>query len=111
MHGPAERLDAETIAGAEGGQAQAIPYDKGEHAMQLLDDVHAPTAVAFENHLRIGSCSKDRALACQQLAQLEEIINFAVEDDHIAPVSALHRLIAGSQVNDRQPAMAEEHIA
>src|SRR3989442_15784151 len=94
-HGPAERLDAETITGAKDRRAQAIPDDKGEHAMQLLDDVRSPTTVAFENNLGIGACAKGRALACEALAQLEEIINFAVENDHIAPIYALYRLIAG----------------
>src|SRR5260370_18509079 len=99
MPGPADLLDAETIAGAKGRQTLAIPDNKGEHAVQLLDDVRAPTMVAFENDFGIGVGSKDHALACELLAQLDKIINFAVEDDHIAPIRALHRLIAGCNVN------------
>src|SRR5262245_59519647 len=111
MHGPAERLNAETIAGAKGRQTLAIPEDKGEHAMQPLDDVHTPMSVTFENDFGIGVGAEDRALTCELLAQLEEIINLAVEDDYIASICTQHWLIAGGKINDRQPAMAEKHVA
>src|SRR4030095_3412518 len=90
---------------------EGIPEDKGEHPVQPLDNVRTPTTVAFENHLGIGAGSERRARSRERLTQLNEIINFTVENYDITPIATLHRLIAGGQVNNRQPTMAEEHVA
>src|SRR4030095_5473208 len=90
---------------------EGIPEDKGEHPVQPLDNVRTPTTVAFENHLGIGAGSERRARSRERLTQLNEIINFTVENYDITPIATLHRLIAGGQVNNRQPTMAEEHFA
>ena len=37
--------------------------------------------------------------------------DFAVEDDYVLPIGAVHRLIAGCEVDDSQPAMPEPHVA
>src|ERR1051325_6944994 len=100
MHSPAQRFDAKPIARSEGGRPHAIPNDKGEHPMQPLDDTRAPAPVTFENYLSIGACSERRALGSEHIPQLHKIVNFAVEHNDITPVDAVHRLIAGSQIND-----------
>ena len=43
----------------------------------------------------------------QLLAQFAEIEDLAVEDQADAVVGAQHRLVAGDQIDHRQPAMAE----
>ena len=46
----------------------------------------------------------------QLLAKGLEIVDFAVEDDHVASAGGLHRLMAGGrEVDDRQPAKADSH--
>lgn len=43
------------------------------------------------------------------LAQVAEVVDFAVEDQHAAAGGVDHRLVAGgAQVEDRQPAVAEQ---
>src|SRR5215467_13546603 len=79
--------------------------------MQPLDDVRAPATIAFENDLGIGLCPERHALPSEDSAQLNEIVDLTVEHYDITPITTLHRLIAGSQINDRQAAMAEEHVA
>ena len=44
-------------------------------------------------------------------AQLEMVVDLAVEDDRIASVGRLHRLMAASDVDDAEPSHAEAEIA
>ena len=46
----------------------------------------------------------------QLLAELEVIVDLAVEDDGEAAVRARHRLLAAANVDDRQAAMAEADL-
>src|SRR5262249_50980448 len=48
--------------------------------------------------------------ALQLSAQINKVINLAVEDNDIPAVRRYHRLVAGrSQIHYRQPAMAQRH--
>ena len=50
------------------------------------------------------------ALGFECLAQLAVIVDFAVEDDHVAPRRRDHRLVAGGrEIDDRQPPVPERN--
>ena len=68
--------------------------------MQPLNDTCTPATVALENDLRIGACPERRSLLSELMAQLNKIVNFTIENDHITSVSALHWLIARREVDD-----------
>src|SRR5579862_3997900 len=53
--------------------------------------------------------AKTVAAAIQLAPQLRVIINFSVEDDHGAAVSAHHGLIAAGEIDDLQPHGAERN--
>ena len=51
---------------------------------------------------------KRRSLLHEARSKLVEVVDFAIEDDDIAVVAAVHRLVAGSEVDNRQTAVPEE---
>jgi hypothetical protein len=100
VYSPAQRFDAETITGTEGSAPLAIPNDKSKHPVQPLDYAGAPVLITLEDDLCIRTGSKCRSLTHEQLAQFKEIVNFPIEDNNIAPIAAVHRLITGREVDN-----------
>src|SRR5262245_53814022 len=100
MHCPAEGFDTQPIAGSKSDSATAIPDDKGKHPMQSLNHLRPPTTVPLENDFRVRSRSERDSLTDKLVAQFDKVINFTVENDYIALVSTLHRLITRREVYD-----------
>ena len=55
--------------------------------------------VHLQNDFRIGMGGKMMAPLNQRLSQLDVVVNFSVEADHIIPID--HGLMPGAQINDR----------
>src|SRR5437899_1784835 len=64
-----------------------------------------------QNDLCIGAGFKNCSLTSEERAQFHEVVNFAIENNHITPVGALHWLITSCQVDNRQPPVSKEHFA
>ena len=86
-----------------------IEQREGEHAVEAMDALLAPLAIAMKNDFGVAMGAKDMALRLQFGAHFREIVDFAVEDDRQALILGQHRLRAAGQVDDRQAQMAQAH--
>ena len=106
-----ERLDAELVPGAEQLPRPAVPDGEREHTAQPVHDVLADPGVGLEQHLGVAARSQHHALLPQFGAQLDVVVDLAVEDHPVAAVGGPHRLMATlRQVDDRQPLIAQSDI-
>jgi hypothetical protein len=105
---PVQRLDPVSIAGDEERALVAIPDGEGEHAVEALDAARAPLAVGEQHDLGVGVRAKRVAARDQLVAQLAEVVEFAVVDDRQAPVLGTHRLVTGGRDVDHRQAPAGE---
>ena len=71
-----------------------IPNGKSKHAAQLVKTMLTPTAVSFEQHFGIGMAAEFYPLPFQSLANLAEVVDFAVVDDPVPGLGILHGLVA-----------------
>src|SRR6185437_15139376 len=99
MHRPAEWLYAQAITRGKHTLFATVPQNKGEHTVQVTDDIGSPTPVTFENNLRVRLRPENRSVTSKHLAQLNKIINFAVEHDDVTTIESLHRLIACCEID------------
>ncbi len=102
-----ERLDAQVIAGGEERLRAGVPEREREHPAQVRDDVLAPLRPPGQYRLGVARRAERPAAARQFVAQLTEVVDFAVEDQRHAAVGAEHRLRTARDVDDRQATMAE----
>ena len=83
-----------------------IDKSEGEHASQARQHVDVPSSIGGEQHLGIRSGRELLSEPRQLLAQLNVIIDLAVENDN--EVAAPHRLVGTLiEVDDGEPRMAE----
>src|SRR3954453_22869872 len=75
--------------------------------MQTLNALTPPLHPCPKNHFGVRAGLKDMAQALEMAAQLTIVIDFSVEDDRNATFLREHRLAAGLQINDRQPAVTQ----
>ena len=107
-----ERLLAQAVAREQEPPARRIPDDKGEHAAQPLGQRIAPLFVAVDQHLGVALAAEEMALGDQLGAEIEVIVDFAIEGDVNGAVLVAHRLRAeGREVDDREPPMPERDRA
>ena len=105
-----ERLLAGRIAGEQQALTRAVVEGQGEHAVETRQAAIAPGSIRFENHFGVGRRPEAMTGAFELGAQLEIVVDLAVEDDLQVAGGVGHRLAAHRrQVDDRQPAMAEAH--
>ena len=104
-----ERLDAEPVAGAEQHPLLGVPDQEREHAAQLADDLLARGSGSRRRSPRRRRRSRRSAPNSrgQPLAQLEVVVDLAVEDQVVAAVEPGQRLVRVVDVDDRQPAEAD----
>ena len=107
--GVVERLDAEHIARAVHRAGLGVVHHKGEHAAQHRRQFGAVFFKPVQDDLGIAAGLKDVAARFQLGAQVHKVVNFAVEHADDGAVLVIHRLAAGRQVNDAQPAEAQRH--
>ena len=106
--GGEQRLDPERVARAERRPGLGVPDDEREHAAQPVDDVLAPQVVAGDDRLGVAlGRERRRPRRRARLAQLQVVVDLAVEDDPVAAVGVGHRLVAVLDVDERQPVEAE----
>ena len=84
-----------------------VPDHEREHTAQLLHDFRAVFLIAVENDLRVAACPEYVTAFHEYHAQLLEIVDLAVENDHHAAVLIFHRLTAGGEVDDGKTAESE----
>ncbi len=102
-----QRLDGKPVARQKKRFAVAIPEGKGEHATKALNAIFAPGFPGVHDDFGIAAGMKNVAKRLQLGDQLLVIVDFAVEHHANALILVVQRLLAGRQVDDRQPAMAQ----
>ena len=85
--GEEQRLDAERVAGAEQHPLLGVPDEEREHPAQPGHRGRAPVVVGGDDRLGVALGRERRpVLAGQLLAQLEVVVDLAVEHDRVAAV-------------------------
>ena len=95
-----QRLNTERVPCQKKGLSLVIPYGKGKHSPQPAEELSAVFLIAMQQALCIGCRAKLMSLFCQFAAQLQMVVDFAVENDSDAAIIAAHRLPAVCRVND-----------
>ena len=106
-HGVMHGLDAQAVASHEELLARAVPQRKREHAAQPCHAVRAPGPPGVDDDLGVALGAEGQAQALQLRHQLAVVVDLAVEDDDDAAVGTVQRLLAGGDVDDGQPPVAE----
>src|SRR5207244_3589814 len=103
LHAIVERLDAEAVSRGEQAMLLRVPDREAPHAVHLRKHVLAPRGPRREDHLGVAAGPERPTQSLQLLAQLEVVVNLAVEDEPVPPARVAHRLVAGRrEIEDRQ---------
>ena len=102
-----EGLDAEAIPGGEERVVGAVPEREGELAAQVAQAGRAEVLVEVQGDLAVGAGAEAVAPAFEVALDALEVVELAVDDDLQRLVLAGDRLIAGRQVDDAEPGMAQ----
>jgi hypothetical protein len=102
-----EGLDPEPVAGGKELLLGLVPQAEGEHPAELLDTRLAPLAVGVQDDLGVRGGLE--SLDSEFLTQLDVVVDLAVERDPIA-VPVGHRLLAGTEIDDAEPAVGEADV-
>jgi len=110
-----ERFFAEPVAREAEFLLLPVPQAQREHARSAFDRFSQPPGrYCGQEHLRVGMPSPLRRipLFLEQRTKLAEIVDLAIEGEHIAPACGMHRLVPRrAQIDDREAAMSECHCA
>ncbi len=103
-----ERLLSHPIARGVQRLLARVPQREGEHPIELVEEpIPPPDAEAVENDLRVAGRAEGD-LARELGAQLDVVVDRAVEDEHVRAVRAHHRHVAARrEVEDGEAARAE----
>ena len=112
-HGVVERLDAQAVAGEKQALRRPVPDREGEHAVELVEQASPSLLVEAEDDLGVGlGAGSVWPRASSSRAQLEEVVDLAVEGDGELAVLGEHRLApAPGEVEDGQPLVGEPQRA
>ena len=102
-----KRLDSGAIARQHQPALRPDPDGDGEHAAQARKTGVAPMQKSLQDDLGIAVRVEDRAFAFQLLAQLDEIEDLAVVNDHGVAIGAVNRLVTARDVEDGKPRRTE----
>jgi len=108
--GEEQRLDADRVARQRQPAFRPVPDRDREHAVEPRPDAVAPALVAGEDDLRVtlaGEGAVGRAFGPERA----EIVDFAVEDQAVAPIGRMERLMATLDIDDRQAPHAHAEVA
>ncbi len=105
------RLFAEAVARDDQALARHVPDRHAEHPAQIFHKICAFLFVEMDNRFGIGFRAEVVAGFFEPLAQLLEIINFAVQNYPDRAVFIRHRLVAAGNVDDAEAPHAERHAA
>ncbi len=101
--GPVERLDADRVAGDDEVSPAVVGHGEGVHAAQVAERVRVVADRGRQRGLGVGVGPE---VARRDLAQLLVVVDLAVHHRPVA-VARGQRLVAGSEVDDREPDVAE----
>ena len=76
-----ERLLAGAVTREEERASPRVVERDREHAVQSLEDALAPLLVAAQDHLGVGRRPEGAAARLQFIAQLDVVVDLAVEDE------------------------------
>src|SRR5262249_26676380 len=88
-----ERLLADTVARQQQFPAAGVPEGEGEHAVEALETIGAPADVGHQDDFGVAIGGEGEAVLLEDTAELEEVVDLAVEDDGVG--AAGHGLVAG----------------
>lgn len=102
-------LHAKSVAGKQQLALVEIVKSKSEHAIEAGKAINAPPLPRGKNYLGIARSAELRPALFKFAAQFAEIVDFAVENDHRAPVRRMHWLRRSLKIDDREAAMAQPY--
>ena len=105
--GVVKRLDPEAVAGEKQRFAVAVPEGEGEHAAKAVDTRCAPGFPGVDDDFGVATSVEDMTERLQFWNEFLIVVDFAVENDADRLVFVIERLLAGGQIDDREPAVAE----
>src|SRR5262249_20784464 len=97
-----ERLLAHTITGEKKDLATLVPQREREHAVEVSDAVLAEILPRMDKHFGVGAGRETMAASDQTLAQLDVVVDLAVQHRPDRGVLVRNRLVAGFEIDDRQ---------
>src|SRR4029079_10028980 len=100
-------LLAEEIARGEERFLLRVPQDEGEHAPEAVEALPAPFVIRRDDDLGVGSRAERPATLLDLGADLRAVVALAVVGNPVTAAGAGHRLIAGAEIDDAQPGVAE----
>ena len=109
--GVIERLDAERVAGEDQAAGRRIVQRHRVHAAQMPGEIEPVAAIEMQRQLaiRLGR-ERDRPRGTQIFAQFDVIVDLAIGDQRRA-ARLVKRLVAGRQIDDREPGLHHADIA
>src|SRR5439155_22131140 len=80
---------------------------ESKHAVQPIEDLVAPLLVAVDDHFGVAPSLEDVAVRLQFLPELGEVVDLAIEHDPHRFFAVGHRLMAASEIDDRESSKAK----
>jgi hypothetical protein len=105
-----QRLFAQPIPRQEHGTCLGVPEGKGEHSLEIVYEVWASVGVQMQDDFGIGASTETIAPLFELFSDLGKSVDFAVEGDDKRVIIICERLLAGLQIDDAQPSVAEADL-
>ena len=102
-----QRLDAEPVAAGKEHAVALVPQRERELAAKLVHRACAEVLVEMKRDLAVGPGLEAMPFRLQLRPDPLEVVELAVDDDVDGVVFVVERLIAGGEVDDAQPRVAE----
>jgi hypothetical protein len=106
-----EGLDAEAVARREEEPVVCVPEGERELSTQLAQTVRPELFVEVDQDLAVRPGAEPVASLFEVPLVALEVVELAVDDDVDPLVLVRDRLVAGPEVDDREPRMPEAHAA
>ena len=87
-----ERLLADAVAHQQQLLTSVVVQRNGEHAVQPAHTFRSPLQIRSQNDFRIAAAAE--GIVRQLLLQLQEVVDFSVEDNRNQPVRCRHGLVS-----------------
>ena len=102
-----ERLDPEAVARERQPPARARPRPRPRTSRAAAPRARPPFLVAVHEHLGVAAGAEAVTRALELAHQLAVVVDLAVLDDDDRAVLVRDRLVAGSQIDDGEPARGD----
>lgn len=103
-----QRLDPEVVACQQHPAGARVIEGQRKHPVDLVERLLPPCGERRQKHLGIAAAAEGPARGGEPVAECAEVVNLAIEDEHVACGGIHDRLMAGGRaVEDRQPPEAE----